>query len=95
MKTVTVTSIERKLYVNHDGQEVEVKQIDNPEDYPKTVLIFSKELVKGAKKGQVTYCVPVADYVPKKRVSVKESVASMLAQGMSHADIVAKLTGSL
>lgn len=94
-KTITVQSIIRKLYVEANGQLVEVKQIDNVDDYPKTVTVYTKELVKGAKAGQSIYCVAVADFIPKKRVSTKESVANMLASGMTAEQIVAKLAGTL
>ena len=92
-KTTNVTSIIRKLYVSVDDTLVEVKQIDNPEDYGKDVTVFTKEAVKGASKGTKLYCVAVADFVPKKRVSTKESVQSMLASGMTAEQVVAKLAG--
>lgn len=94
-KTVKVESIIRKLYVEANGQLVEVKQIDNIDDYPKSVTVYSKELVKGAKAGTTTYAVAVEDFIPKKRVSTKESVSNMLASGMTAEEIVAKLAGTL
>lgn len=94
-KTITVQSIIRKLYVEANGNLVEVKQIDNVDDYPKTVTVYTKQLVKGSKAGQSTYCVAVEDFIPKKRVSTKESVANILASGLSAEEIVAKLRGTL
>lgn len=91
MTTVSVTSIQRKLYVEHKGQLVEVKQIDNPEDYAKGVTVYSKEAAKGASKGATLYAVSVEDFIPKKRKSSKESIQSMLASGMTAEEIVAKL----
>lgn len=91
MKTIKVSNIIRKLYVETDKGLIEVKQIDNPEDYPKETTIYSKELVKGKSAGTTTYAVSVSDFVPKKRASTKESVANMLASGMTAEEIVAKL----
>ncbi len=92
-KEVKVTSIIRKLYVEDNGNLVEVKQIDNAADYAKTVTVYTKEASKGAKAGTTLYAVSVADFIPKKRVSTKVSVESMLASGMSAKEIVAKLSG--
>lgn len=92
-KEVKVTSIIRKLYVEDKGQLVEVKQIDNAEEYGKNVTVYTKEAAKGAKAGTTLYAVAVADFVPKKRVSTKQSVEAMLAGGMSAEEIVAKLAG--
>ena len=91
MSTVTVSSIQRKLFVEHKGQLVEVKQIDNPEDYAKGVTVYSKEAAKGASKGTTLYAVAVEDFIPKKRKSSKESIQSMLASGMTAEEIIAKL----
>ncbi len=92
-KEVKVTSIIRKLYVEDNNQLVEVKQIDNVADYGKTVTVYTKEAAKGSAKGTTLYAVAVADFVPKKRVSTKVSVESMLASGMTAEEIVAKLAG--
>ena len=94
-KEVTVSSIIRKLFVEHNNQLIEVKQVDDVSEYPKSVTVYKKELVKGANAGQSTYCVAVEDFIPKKRVSTKESVANMLASGLTAEEIVAKLTGTL
>ena len=90
-KEVKVQNIIRKLYVEANGNLVEVKQIDNPEDYAKSVTVYSKEAVKGKAAGTKLFAVSVEDFVPKKRASTKESVQSMLASGMSAEAIVAKL----
>lgn len=93
MANVKVTSIIRKLYVEDNGKLVEVKQIDNAADYGKAVTVYTKEAAKGATKGTTLYAVGVADFVPKKRASTKESVQSMLASGLTAEQIVAKLAG--
>ena len=93
MTTVKVNSIQRKLYVQHNDKLVEVKQIDNVEDYAKSVTIYTKEAVKGATKGTTLYAVAVEDFIPKKRKSSKESIQSMLASGMTAEQIVTKLAG--
>lgn len=94
--TITVSSIVRKLYVEHEGQLIEVAQIDNPQDYPVSTKIFSKQLVKGANKGQMTYCVPIEDFTPKAKVpravQLANSVEAMKAQGMSPQEIIDQLT---
>lgn len=92
-KQVKVQSIIRKLYVEHDGQLIEVKQIDNVDDYDKSVTVYTKDLVKGTKAGQATYAVAVADFKPKKRVSAKESIEAMLAKGMSAEEVLKALQG--
>lgn len=93
MSTIKVSSIIRKLYVEHNNDLIEVKQIENPDDYAKSVTVYTKELVKGAKAGTSTYAVAVSDFIPKKRVSAKESITSMLASGMTAEEIVQKLAG--
>ena len=93
MTLVKVTSIQRKLFVEHNGKLVEVKQIEDATDYPKGVTVYTKEAVKGATKGQALYAVAVEDFIPKKRKSSKESIQSMLANGMTAEEIVAKLAG--
>ena len=91
MTQVKVDSIIRKLYVQHNDKLVEVKQIDNAEDYAKSVTIYTKDAVKGASKGTALYAVAVQDFIPKKRKSNKESIQSLLASGMSAEEIVASL----
>lgn len=82
-KEVKVTSIIRKLYVEANGQTVEVKQIDNPEDYGKDVTLYTKEAVKGKTAGTKLYAVSVKDFVPKKRESAAAVKSAMLADFMS------------
>ena len=93
MTTVKVTSIIRKLYVEYNGDLVEIKDHIDPSDYPKGVTIYTKEAAKGKDKGTPLYAVAVEDFIPKKRKSSKESIQSMLANGMSAEEIVAKLAG--
>ena len=93
MTQVKVNSIIRKLFVEHNSKLVEVKQIEDATEYPKSVTIYTKEAVKGATKGTTLYAVAVEDFIPKKRKSSKESIQSMLANGMSAEEIVAKLAG--
>lgn len=93
MSEIKVSSIVRKLYVEHNGTLIEVKQIDNIEDYPKTIKIYTKEAAKGAKKGTKLYCVEVADFIPKKRVATQDKIEAMLASGLTAEQIVAKLRG--
>lgn len=91
-KQVKVTSIIRKLYVEDNDKLVEVKQIDNAQDYGKDVTVYTKEAAKGANKGKAIYAVGVADFVPKKRASTKQSVQNMLAEGLTAEEIVARLS---
>lgn len=93
-KQVKVTSIIRKLYVEANGQLVEVKQVDNVDEYGKDVTIYTKEAAKGANKGATLYAVAVADFMPKKRVAKtsKASIQSMLDSGMTAEQVVALLT---
>lgn len=93
MATTKVDSIIRKLYVEHNGTLVEVKTVEDVADYPKSTTVYSKELVKGAKKGTTIYAVAVEDFIPKKRTSTKESVQTMLANGLTAEEIVQKLAG--
>jgi len=91
-KTTNVNAIIRKLYVEANGQLIEVKQVEDVSEYPKTTTVYSKTLVKGAKAGQTTYAVAVEDFIPKKRTSAKESIQSLMAQGLSAEEILARLT---
>ena len=91
MTQVKVSSIMRKLFVQHNDKLVEVEQIDNTEDYDKSVTIYTKDAVKGANKGTALHAVAVADFIPKKRKSNKESIKSLLASGMTAEEIVASL----
>ena len=93
MSQVKVNQIIRKLYVEHDNKLIEVKQIDDASDYAKTVTVYTKELVKGAKKGDTTYAVAVEDFIPKKRTSVKGTIDNLLASGMTAQEILQKLQG--
>ena len=93
MATVKVNSIIRKLYVEHNGKLVEVKDHIDPSDYPKGVTVYTKEAAKGKEAGKALYAVAVEDFIPKKRKSSKESIQSMLANGMTAEEIVAKLAG--
>ena len=93
MATVKVNSIQRKLFVEHAGKLVEVKQIEDATEYPKGVTVYTKEAAKGKEAGKALYAVAVDDFIPKKRKSSKESIQSMLANGMTADEIVAKLAG--
>lgn len=92
-QTVQVTSIIRKLFVEHNGKLVEVKEIDNLDIYGPDVTIYAKEAVKGATKGKLIHAVAVADYKRAPRASTKQTVEQMLASGMTAEEIVAKLAG--
>lgn len=87
MSTVTINSIIRKLYVEHNGAMVEVKQIANPEDYDKKVTIYTKEAAKGDAKGTSLYAVAVEDFVPKKRAAV-DSLLTQFEKGVLSAEQV-------
>lgn len=89
-KEVKVTSIIRKLYVETNGKEVEVKQIDNPEDYGKDVTIYTKEAVKGKTAGTTLYAVSVKDFVPKKRVAKADAILADALAGMSAKELASK-----
>lgn len=78
-KQVKVSSIIRKLFVEADGQLVEVKQIDNAEDYGKDVVLYTKEAAKGDNKGKTLYAVAVQDFVKKTRTSKASAVKSLQA----------------
>ena len=93
MTTVKVNNIIRKLFIENDGKLVEVKDSIDPSDYPKGVTIYTKDAAKGKDKGTPLYAVAVEDFIPKKRKSSKESIQSMLANGMTAEEIVAKLAG--
>lgn len=93
-KEVKVSNIIRKLYVEANGNLLEIKDHIDPNDYPKDTTVYVKEAAKGANKGEKLYAVAVADFIPKKRVSTAMSVQSMLASGMSADDIVKKLAGN-
>jgi len=93
--TVEVDSIIRELYVIDDGVKVEIKEIDNPQEYPTDTKIYSKQLVKGKKKGQYTYAVSVADFIPNKRVSTNDKIEMLKSQGLTAEEIIAKLQGKL
>lgn len=93
-----VTSIVRQVRKNYaelkDGTLVEIKNIANPEQYPKSVTVYENKLAKGAKAGQSEYSVASEDFIPAKRVSTKESVQTMLASGLTAEEIVSKLAGN-
>lgn len=78
-KQVKVSSIIRKLFVEQDGQLVEVKQVDNVDNYGKDVTVYTKELAKGTNKGKTTYCVAVADFKPAERKTKASAVKSLQA----------------
>lgn len=90
-QNIEVASIIRKLYIEADNKLIEVKQIDNPQDYASTTTLYTKQASKGATKGTTLYCVAVADYQARERASV-DSITSLLANGMSAEQAVAKLT---
>lgn len=94
MGTIKVSSIIRKLYVEHNNNLIEVKQIEDASDYPSNVTVYSKELVKGTKAGTMTYAVAVEDFIPKKRASATSIVDKLQAlkdSGMTADDILATL----
>lgn len=93
-KQVKVNSFQHFLYVEVDGKQIQIKEVDSIEEYGKDVVVYSKEAAKGVKKGSTLYAVALADYIPKKRVSTKESVKSMLASGLTPEQIVAQLAGN-
>lgn len=98
-KTISVKSIIRKLYVEHDGNLIEVKEISNPEAYPKEVTIYSKVAVKGKTQGKTLYAVGVADYkaAPRTVKSLEERNRELAANakkdGMSDKQIMDMLLG--
>ena len=91
-----LTLINRQVRKNYaelkDGTLVEIKNVASPEQYSKDVTVYENKLAKGSRAGESEYSVAVADFIPAKRTSTKESVQSMLASGLSAEDIVAKLT---
>lgn len=93
MTQAKVDSFQHQLYVEHNGKRVDIKEIDDATIYPKGVTIYTKEAAKGKNKGSTLYAVAVEDFIPKKRKSSKESIQSMLANGMTAEEIVAKLAG--
>lgn len=93
MKTVAIEKVIRKHFVEVDGKAIEVKQTSDPTLYSDDIAVYENKLAKGAKAGTSEYWVAVSDHIPAKRTSTKDSVANMLASGMTAEEIVAKLTG--
>jgi hypothetical protein len=87
----------RQFIVLEDGTEVQVRYNQDASLYEGTdVQLYEYQATegKGDDKKQVTrYAVAVADALRAKRTSVKESVASMIASGMTAEEIVNKLAG--
>lgn len=85
----------RQFIVLEDGQEVRVRYNQDPILYQGTdvpVYEYTAKEGKGEDKTEVTrYAVPFDQALRSKRASIKESVTSMLAQGLTAEEIVAKL----
>lgn len=91
---VEVSSFKSMLYVEHDGKKIEIKEIDNPEDYGTDVRMYTKIAAKGATKGSKLYSVAIEDYQPKRKKSQKDTILSLRAQGLTDSEIIAKLAGT-
>ena len=91
---VEVSSFKSMLYVEVKGKRIEIKEIDNPEDYGTDVRMYTKIAAKGATKGAKLYSVAIADYQPKRKKSQKDTILSLRAQGLTDSEIIAKLSGT-
>ncbi len=95
VKAVTGTLEYRQFIVLEDGTEVRVRYNQDPALYAGTdVPLYEYKATegKGEDKKEVTrFAVPFEQALRSKRASVKESVASMLASGLTAEEIVAKL----
>ena len=85
----------RQFILLEDGTEVRVRYNQNPALYAGTdVPLYEYTAVEGkgnARKEVTRYAVPFEQALRSKRASVKDSVASMLASGLTAEEIVAKL----
>lgn len=94
-----ITLINRQVRKNYaelkDGTLVEIKNISDPDQYPKTVTVFENKLAKGAKAGQSEFSVAVTDFIPAVRVggavSTANKLENMLASGLTADEAVAQI----
>lgn len=95
--TIKGTLVYKQFITLEDGAEVQVRYNQNPELYAGTdVTLYEYTATegKGDDRKEVTrYAVAIEDAKRAKRASVKDSVQSLLAQGFSAEEIVAKLAG--
>ncbi len=90
-KLIEVKSFQNMLFVEVKGEVVEVHEIDNPEDYDKATTLYNKVAAKGKNKGKMLYAVGLPHYIPKKKASNSQNIKAMKAQGLTNAQIVARL----
>lgn len=85
----------RQFIVLEDGTEVRVRYNQNPELYKGTdvpVYEYQAKEGKGDTAKTVTrYAVPFDQAIRARRASTKETIDSLLAQGLTAEEIVAKL----
>lgn len=86
----------RQFIITEDGTEVRVKYNQDPALYEGsevTLYEYTATEGKGDDKKEVTkYAVQFDQAIRPKRASVKDTVTSLLAQGMTAEEIVAKLS---
>ena len=86
----------RQFIILEDGTEVRVRYNQTPELYQGTdvpLYSYTAKEGKGEDAKEVTrYAVPFEQAVRAKRSNAKETVAQMLASGLTAEEIVAKLT---
>lgn len=93
--TVAGTLVYKQFIQLDDGTEVQVRYNQDKELYNGTdVTVYEYKATEGKaeqRKEVTRYAVAVADAKRATRTTVKESVSSMLAQGLTAEEIVAKL----
>lgn len=96
-KAIKGTLVYKQFITLADGTEVQVRYNQNPDLYKGTdvqLYEYTAKEGRGDNAREVTrYAVKVEDAKRATRATVKDSVASMLAQGMTAEEIVAKLAG--
>jgi len=95
--TIKGSLVYKQFITLEDGNEVQVRYNQNPELYKGTdVTLYEYTATEGRgedRKEVTRYAVAIEDAKRAKRTSVKENVQSLLAQGLTAEEIVAKLAG--
>lgn len=85
----------RQFIITEDGQEVRVRYNQNPELYKGTDVTLYEYTAKEGKgdeaKEVIRFAVEFDKAVRATRTSTKENIQSLLAQGLTAEEIVAKL----
>lgn len=97
LKTTAGVLEYRQFIVLDDGTEVRVRYNQNPELYKGTevpVYEYTAKEGKGENAKEVTrYAVPFEQAIRAGRVSTKETIKSLKAQGLTAEEILAKIAG--